>query len=123
MDKLKEKLLKNKEELKRSIENNSAFSTEKLFQIVADTIEFITNDDYLNFIDKMTIINNEAVKTIIAEETELEEVKSIKESINVKAFCINQIRDLDQYKDNNQFVQGQLYILKALLSELKKIGD
>lgn len=101
MEELRNKLIASKEELRKSIKNNSAFSIEKLFEIVADLIEFITN-------------------------TELEEVKSIKESINVKAFCINHIRDLDQYKDNNQFVQGQLYILEfllSLLSELKKIGD
>lgn len=109
MDILKKKLLINKEELEESIENDSAFKTEKLLQIVADTIKYITNDDYLN-------------KVVIAKETELEEVKS-KESINIKSFCINQIGNLDQYKDNNQFVQGQLYILKFLLSELKKIGD
>ncbi|WP_428025054.1 hypothetical protein [Arcobacter sp.] len=104
---LREKLLNDKESLRRSIKENSQFSTADLLNIVADLIDYTLNDNDLD--DNNSLMDINIIKKLMQLEEDKKNSRTEKDNFESefnnyqKRYQLNQLQDLiNKYKKEKE---------------------
>lgn len=104
---LREKLLNDKELLKRSVKENSQFSTADLLNIVADLIDYTLNDNDLD--DNNSLMDINIIKKLMQLEEDKKNSRTEKDNFESefnnyqKRYQLNQLQDLiNKYKKEKE---------------------
>jgi hypothetical protein len=124
---LREKLLNDKELLKRSIKENSQFSTADLLNIVADLIDYTLNDNDLD--DNNSLMDINIIKKLMQLEEDKKNSRMISptetpEHFNLRKFqSKNFINDLiaKYKKEKESFMYSLANLTEDFIDDLEKI--
>jgi len=110
---LREKLLNDKELLKRSVKENSQFSTADLLNIVADLIDYTLNDNDLD--DNNSLMDINIIKKLMQLEEDKKNSRTEKDNFESefnnyqKRYQLNQLQDLiNKYKQEKESILDSL---------------
>jgi hypothetical protein len=110
---LREKLLNDKELLKRSIKENSQFSIADLLNIVADLIDYTLNDNDLD--DNNSLMDINIIKKLMQLEEDKKNSRTEKDNFESefnnyqRRYKLNQLQDLiNKYKKEKESMLDSL---------------
>ena len=130
---LKEKLLNDKELLRRSVKENSPFKTDRFMHILADLIDYSLGNNTLenNFENAMKSLDSEEIKKLMQLEEDKKNSRMISpietpEHFNLKKIQLeNFINDLiTKYTGEKEaFMDSLANLTEDFIDDLKKIKE
>ncbi|MGD8779092.1 MAG: hypothetical protein PVH88_09065 [Ignavibacteria bacterium] len=124
---IKEKLLNDKELLRRSVKENSSFSTADLLNIVADLIDYTLNDNDLD--DNNSLMDINIIKKLMQLEEDKKNSRTEKDKFESefnnyrKRYQLNQLQDLiNKYKQEKESMIDSLdNLLSNVICDLENL--